>query len=61
MAKNDDFWAKPDPGQILSGKIFCIRKFPITCRFQICTFLKTGQPEKNRISGSGTQKLFKYT
>ena len=36
---------------------FCIRKFPITCRFQICTFWKTGLPDKKPDSGIRDMKI----
>ena len=47
------------PGQNLSGKNFCIQKLLIICRFQICTFWKTGLPDKKPDSGIRDMKIGK--
>ena len=40
------FLSKTGPRTKFVRENFCTRKLPITCRFQICTFWKTGLPDK---------------
>ena len=55
MAKNDDFWAKPEPGQILSGKIFVSGNSPhhVGSKYILLKNRTTGK-KTNWIPGSGT-------
>ena len=40
------FLSKTGPRTKFVRENFCTRKLPITCRFQICTFWKTGLPDR---------------
>ena len=55
MAKNDCFPANPDPGQILSGKIFVSGKSPEHVDSKYVLFGKPDYQTKNRIPRSGSE------
>ena len=54
MTKNDDFWAKLDSGQILSGKIFVSGNSPNHVGSKYILIEKPDNRKKNRIPRSGT-------
>ena len=49
--KKPSFLSKTGPRTKFVRENFFTRKLPITCRFQICTFWKTGLPDKKPDSG----------
>ena len=53
------FLSKTGPRTKFVRENFCTQKVPITCRFQICTFWKTGLPDKKPDSGIWDVKIDK--
>ena len=57
MPEIDRFRAKPDPGQILSGKIFASGNSPYHVDSKYILFEKPDYRTKNRIPGSWDMKI----
>ena len=57
--KKPSFLSKTGPRTKFVRENFFTQKLPITCRFQICTFWKTGQREKTTFRHQGNKNGFK--